>query len=717
MTVLKRRIRLILIIASLLILIGSVSVTAYLLFSNYQQARLFTQAKKEFQRGSAESLALAKVQLLQVIRNDDDNEAAYIMLAEIAGKQKNYPEQVYYCFMAHRLNPLSRENKEKYVESLLGARYFNRLENFLVQQQDLPDEWRQLLLYSAGRNGSISKYKVKCRTDVPLNKLTSLLFKDNSLTIDEKLAALEKLPQEDFFLHQEILEAKLKFLLAKGDIVRAEKTLLKACELNRFAFAPALGRFYANFRSFAEALKVFEKYLEIYHDPAVAMQTAEIFCLLKQSGKIAELRKQYQSDSGEIAMLCCFYLDALTALAQDDMTALKELTVPLRESINTPLAAFMFFCVDIHDGDLAKIRTSYTKLLAHRSYLDLQKRADGMLSDFLKKSLKELREEEELLALASALYGRNPEVFTARLILLIQKKRGNTDLAILQDALKRFRKDAGIIRIGMEYYLDRDIAEADRLMAYYKRTFPDKAADLQNYEIISALRKKEYDRASDLFQKYFSPEIAQEYWHFASATLREKDLLFLRRDALYSPFCNALLALKKGDKKTACDLLENADAKGNQVLLFLAARVLGENGRNQAALRKYAQFPADSPYRLTVLLNQAELLAENGDLANALELSRQAYKMSPALPETQLCYADKLHKTGNSALIPDVVKFSSGQTYRPQLEKLWIAGMEERIKQCNIVTQKETVKELCRRLLSLAPGNRKALDVLKQLKN
>ncbi len=38
MTVLKRRIRLILIIASVLLLIGSVVVTAYLLFSNYQQA-------------------------------------------------------------------------------------------------------------------------------------------------------------------------------------------------------------------------------------------------------------------------------------------------------------------------------------------------------------------------------------------------------------------------------------------------------------------------------------------------------------------------------------------------------------------------------------------------------------------------------------------------------------------------------------------------------
>ena len=61
----------------MLLLIGSVVVTAYLLFSNYQQARLFTQAKREFLRGSAESLALAKVQLLQVIGNDDDNEAAY----------------------------------------------------------------------------------------------------------------------------------------------------------------------------------------------------------------------------------------------------------------------------------------------------------------------------------------------------------------------------------------------------------------------------------------------------------------------------------------------------------------------------------------------------------------------------------------------------------------------------------------------------------------
>ena len=117
MSVLKRRVRLILVIASLLILFGCIGLTAYLLFSNYQQARLFAQAKSEFLRGSPEALALAKAQLQQVVKVDNDNEAAYIMLAEIAGKQKNYPEQIHYSFMAHRLNPLSRENAENMLKA------------------------------------------------------------------------------------------------------------------------------------------------------------------------------------------------------------------------------------------------------------------------------------------------------------------------------------------------------------------------------------------------------------------------------------------------------------------------------------------------------------------------------------------------------------------------------------------------------------------------
>ena len=63
----------ILIISSVLILIGCIGATAYLLFSNYQNVRLFKQAQNNFLRGDEASLSLAETQLLQLIRHDSDN--------------------------------------------------------------------------------------------------------------------------------------------------------------------------------------------------------------------------------------------------------------------------------------------------------------------------------------------------------------------------------------------------------------------------------------------------------------------------------------------------------------------------------------------------------------------------------------------------------------------------------------------------------------------
>ena len=156
-----KRSRLILIILSLLILCGCIGMTAYLLFSNYRNVRLFKQAQSNFLQGDEASLDLAESQLQQVIRLDNDNEAAFIMLGEIARKKKVYPEQVYYCHMAYRLNPLSHENREKYIDSLCMARYFVRLEMILAQESSLSDRHSQLLLYAAGRNGNINKYKAQ----------------------------------------------------------------------------------------------------------------------------------------------------------------------------------------------------------------------------------------------------------------------------------------------------------------------------------------------------------------------------------------------------------------------------------------------------------------------------------------------------------------------------------------------------------------------------
>ena len=132
--------RLILIILSVLILTVCISMTVFLLFSNVRNVRLFQQAQSNFQRGDDASLDLAETQLLQLIARDSNNESAFSMLGEIARSRKFYPEQVYYCAMAYRLNPLSSENKEKYIDSLCSARYFDRLEVLLSQDSSLNDK-------------------------------------------------------------------------------------------------------------------------------------------------------------------------------------------------------------------------------------------------------------------------------------------------------------------------------------------------------------------------------------------------------------------------------------------------------------------------------------------------------------------------------------------------------------------------------------------------
>lgn len=297
---------------------------------------------------------------------------------------------------------------------------------------------RQHDFLAAGRNNNITKYSLKLdrrSKDNKIGELALLLFKYDHLSIKQKLSALEShFKTDDAFLQQEIFAAQAELYLQSGKIDDAEKALLKAYQLNEFAFSPALGRFYANFRTFGKALAVFEKYLATYHDQAIAMQTAEIYCLLKQTDKIAELRKQYQADSGSGGMLCCYYFDALTALAKNDMASLKEFSTPLRNNINTPLAAFMFLCADVENGNLADLRQSYAGLLAQREYLDLQKRSDDLVENFLKSSLnKPAGNIVQQLELAKMLYRRKPTAFAAKFILLASRNGNVYDGRLWRD--------------------------------------------------------------------------------------------------------------------------------------------------------------------------------------------------------------------------------------------------------------------------------------------
>ena len=709
----------IIIAISILILLLSISMTCYLLFSNYQSVRLFNQAKNNFLRGDDNSLLLADSQLKQIIKEDTDNEAAYIMLGKIAERKKVYSEQTYYCYIAHRLNPLSQENKANYIKSLWFCRYFDKLENFLSLQSDSSDLDNQLLLYAAGRNGNFNKYKHLTKPsngNNSIRELAILLFQGKDLLATQKLSQLDKIKANDF-LKQELLAVKADLYLANNDLKNSEKALKEAHELNSYAFAPALGRFYANYRSLKQALNILEDHLATYHDPMIALETAEIYCLLKKTSSIEKLRNQYQLDSGNSAMLLCYYFDALIAFTKDDIAALPELLIPLRKNINTPLALFMFFNVSLYNEDLSSIVETYTALSTKRGYVPLQDKADNLLANFLKsKFTKFTNQEEQLILLTKLLYNRKPEAFTAKLLLLLQKKSNSTDQIILKDALKRFGYDAGIVKLAIEYYLNNDVLECQKLISYYKSKFAKNAQDMFRYEISLAIKTKNFNQISKLLQENYSPDILPFYWEFASSTAREKDLTFiLNKSKLYKSFCQAFLLLKKGQKVAACKLLEKSDAQNNLALLFFAAKTLAENNFIDSALKKYALFPEKSPYALDVLLNMAELFAEKQNLEKALELSSKAYKLAPLSEDSQLCYADKLYRAGQLNKITSIIKYSATSRHYKRVKVLWIAGMEANIQDNLKENHIERTRELCRQLLTIDKQNKIAKNTLEKI--
>ena len=156
----RKKIKIALICAALLILLVTIALTVYLVFSNYRNVRLLQQAEGNFLRGDDHSLMLAEQQLRQYIQNDSDSERAFVILGRIAKRKKVFPEQVYYTHQAHKLNPLSKANESDYVESLLYAREFKRLETFLSNKSNLNNDEKSFLLYAAGQNGNISRYLI-----------------------------------------------------------------------------------------------------------------------------------------------------------------------------------------------------------------------------------------------------------------------------------------------------------------------------------------------------------------------------------------------------------------------------------------------------------------------------------------------------------------------------------------------------------------------------
>ena len=249
------------------------------------------------------------------------------------------------------------------------------------------------------------------------------------------------------------------------------------------------------------------------------------------------------------------------------------------------------------------------------------------------------------------------------------------------------------------------------------RKFPENHADMLQYRIILGAKQKKFDEVSKLFQEYYSPQIAGEYWNYAISGNRIEDLRFLARNPQYQPYCQSAILLAEGKKVEALNILANADAGGNEDLLFYAAKTLAENDRHNEALKLYKLFPEKSSYRLDVLLNSAELYSALGNYDEAVKFAQMAYQIAPTLSVVQYCLADKLYKNGQVSEIADIAKFDKSSPFSDKMREFLIVSLEFNLKNCNLKSDKDKIINKIERLLRLDPENKIALEYRNKIKN
>lgn len=385
------------------LLIASLGVFGYFAFRSYRKGARIASAESAMADGR---YASAKALLLRVLSDDPDNERAVILMADIALKEDNPPEEAWYRYRAMRLNPLDKSLIQPYIQATIRTRNFGALAEFAEHNPD-------------GETGYYA------------------------------------LPPEAARLEKMIEEANVH--LDAGRFQEAREIFIAATNLNYYAVAPMLAQTLLAEDRVPEAVNVYEAYLKRFPVRELAYRQAELLALgldIKRMEELAELFPQNNSQSIAFAS----YVDCLTSFVNDDIERLAHQFPSIRSTVDTPFSLLMGIAVDLHTGERASAEVSYRKLLSGSPFLDFRQRARAMFRADIARRFAAREPAPQLVHEAELVLEGGSDFELERLILLARFQTRSLSLAEVEAALQQHPGDPGLIKLK-SWMADLDKAE------------------------------------------------------------------------------------------------------------------------------------------------------------------------------------------------------------------------------------------------------------------
>lgn len=719
-----------------IILAACMGFIVFFAIKTYRLSGLFKDAQTAFEQKQYDQ---AKQLFLRIISTDDNNEPAFVYLADIAEFNHNPPEALAYRYRAWQLNQMNREYQRQYMNALLMNRNYPVIVAELKKKpaENLSGEETMMLLMAGYYQDGIDLWSNTAENSPGIieaeewGQLASAVFFAGEQTFGETLQKLQNLCKNTANPHIR-LEAMLAMATIRGNIgevKEAENILRQAQQQNYFAATPALGDLFWNNNDFTNAIEVYSEYNDRFFSPPVVIKLVDLYAISGQKEKLVAMRENLHRQTSRSMIETGYYLDAAIAFLDKDYAAVYNYMRTLRPVIRTPFSMLMAIYADIDANDLALAIQDYRTFLSMPPFADFQQRIFSLLQEYLLHNFEQNNDSANLLQLALMLQDSAPPEHDYRIdtIVLMEKLKNNSLSSLeMSDAIKKFPGNAEVLMIVAEFFYKQENYEQllNTIAALKQHNRISRELSLMEIAALNKLGAEERcaNAFKTLIETYPDEENITLFWRFINQYQRKEDLSFLeqwcnRKNLAtdFIPFCQAEIMLANGNTEEALNLLDNAQT-GNSDLLFQAGLRLAENGRTESAIAKYHAMDENNPLYIFALLNLSEIYAENNMPEKAMAMAEEAWRKQPELNSAKLCLARRLTENNNPERVLEIIQLPAYKsTTSEEMLSLWVKAMER-----SIVTEFNdkrfsSAQTKCNHLLIYQPENQLALEYLQRI--
>lgn len=229
----------------------------------------------------------------------------------------------------------------------------------------------------------------------------------------------------------------------------AVATFASVTNLNAFSVTPFLVQALASAGQPELGLTVARDYTARFPHPAVLLQALEWSALARRRDLVDECRTRALRIRGRVGLSLARYCDALAAWLDDNDAELSRTIKDLDGEIPTPLARLLLLRHAAQTGTAETVERAYDAAVAgepaNSRVISLARNA---VKVFLANHFPNKVTLDEILRLTALINDpENPDVDILRLSILAKHVRGTLLKQELEEALRRFPNDRGLLRI------------------------------------------------------------------------------------------------------------------------------------------------------------------------------------------------------------------------------------------------------------------------------